>query len=491
MTSAAWAGQAEAAGSGLTWLAGDHHVHTKYSAKPDTLYTVDQQVDAARRNGLSWLAITDHGGHLHCRHGARQAAADISRARRANRDLILFQGLEWNVPAGEHASVLIAPGPDELAVLTEFEARFDAVVNDTSGNTAAHQRLATAAVRWLGAQVRAGRVGASLVVVNHPGNSGSYGPRELRALLDADVSMVAALEGGPGHQAAGIPAASGGAGRGRCGYDGRPGTKSYPGYPAAAYRTHGGFDWAVAKVGGLWDALLAEGRPVAVTASSDVHRVFGDVWDSGGAATDDGRFPDPVWTGRPAVGHGDFWPGQYSRTHVGLRSVDHISVLDALRAGRVWVDHGHLIDAVEVTVAGSRSLPAVTLGGVTSVEAGGEVRLTVQVKPAVRANHVGVVPVLRRVDLIAGPVTGSDDPGALGAPNTRVVTSWEISATQPVQLSHVFGDVAQPFYLRLRGTDGRVSAPGSDEPRQDPIGEVDPWADLWFYTSAVFVTVDG
>ncbi|MEV0453881.1 histidinol-phosphatase [Catellatospora methionotrophica] len=487
---AALAGQAQAKGGRWRWLPGDHHVHTKYSAKPDTLYTVAQQVAAARRHGLSWLAVTDHGGPLHRRHGARQAATDIARARQDNHDLVLFQGLEWNVPAGEHASVLVAPGRDELEVLTEFERRFDAVVNDTGASTRAHRQLATEAARWLGAQIRRGRVAAGVIVVNHPGNSGSYAPSELRALLDSETSMVAALEGGPGHQAAGIPATIGGAGRGRCGYDASPGTKSHPGYPPAAYRTHGGFDWAVATVGGLWDALLAEGRSVAVTASSDVHRVFGDGWSSGGPATDDGFYPDPVWTGRPALGHGDFWPGQYSRTHLGVRDLTHVSVVRALQAGRTWVDHGRLIDAVEVSVTGSTSLAPVTLGGVTAVEAGGQVEVTVQVTPAAGPNHAGVLPRLRRVDLIAGPITGAPGPDTASAADTRVVTSWEIGrSAQPVRLRHVFSDVEQPFYLRLRGTDGQVSAPGSDEPRQDPIGEVDPWSDLWFYTSAVFITV--
>ena len=48
---------------GGVWLAGDHHIHTKYS--PDGMYEIVQQVDAAQRHGLSWCVITDHGGPKH------------------------------------------------------------------------------------------------------------------------------------------------------------------------------------------------------------------------------------------------------------------------------------------------------------------------------------------------------------------------------------------------------------------------------------------
>ncbi|MFD0599218.1 hypothetical protein ACFQZ4_48640 [Catellatospora coxensis] len=61
----------------------------------------------------------------------------------------------------------------------------------------------------------------------------------------------------------------------------------------------------------------------------------------------------------------------------------------------------------------------------------------------------------------------------------------------PVRLVHRFTDVRRPFYVRLRGTDGNHSAPGSIEPRPDPTGDADPWQDLWFYTNPVFVAVTG
>ncbi len=82
-----------------------------------------------------------------------------------------------------------------------------------------------------------------------------------------------------------------------------------------AYVTYGGFDWMTATVGGLWDALLSEGRLLSVTANSDNHRTVGDTWRNGdwlpGQNFDNiGRLPDPVDTGVAQPGS-DLWPGQY------------------------------------------------------------------------------------------------------------------------------------------------------------------------------------
>ena len=70
-----------------------------------------------------------------------------------------------------------------------------------------------------------------------------------------------------------------------------------------------------------------------------------------------------------------------------------------------------------------------------------------------------------------------------------MVASYEVAACGPeVVVQHTFRAVKAPFYLRVRGTDGRRSVPGSIEPAPDP-GGVDPWTDLWFYAKPVFVDV--
>jgi hypothetical protein len=52
----------------------------------------------------------------------------------------------------------------------------------------------------------------------------------------------------------------------------------------------------------------------------------------------------------------------------------------------------------------------------------------------------------------------------------------------------VFRGVDGPFYLRLRGSDGKRLTDGGS-PVMDVVGDADPWSDLWFYANPVFVDV--
>ena len=106
------------------------------------------------------------------------------------------------------------------------------------------------------------------------------------------------------------------------------------------------------------------------------------------------------------------------------------------------------------------------------------------------------VPVLKRVDVIVGTVTGPvADKDSFTAPDTRVVKSYEVSAgARRVSVTYHLGRLDKPFYVRVRGTDGNRSQPGlmgasidPYGPRLDVIGDADPWGDLWFYTNPIWV----
>ncbi len=479
---------------GYVWLNGDHHIHTQYS--PDGLYTVRTQVEQARRNEVDWMVITDHGTAAHARIGVDLVNPDIRAARDAFRDVLVFQGLEWNIPAAEHGTVFVAPNDAEVAVLKEFENQFDGSVTGTSSSSPANEQRAVDGIRWLGQQMMGGRTPNALFLANHPARNGLDSPHEIRAWRDADPRVAIGMEGAPGHQAASIPSPAG-PGEERGYYGNEPGANSFPGYPLESYRTFGGFDWMTAKVGGVWDSLLAEGLPWWITANSDSHAVYRDSLirppgqDVRAYFDANGQYPDPIDSGVPDPTRGDFWPGYYSRTWVGAGSQDYGAVMDALRAGRAFVVHGDLIDALEVTVKGDggRRAPA-TLGEQVRVDRGENVQVQIRITPRRRPNANGDVPELRRVDLITGPITGPvTDRDTQTAPETRVEQSFEVRGNGKIVLNHTFRRVDRPFFLRLRGTDGNVSAPGSIEPRQDPAGNSDPWADLWFYSNPVFVTV--
>ncbi len=482
---------------GFLWLAGDHHIHTQYSN--DGKYRVVDQVRQGARHGMDWLVITDHGNATHARIGVEKVNPDIREARDAHEDTLVFQGLEWNIPAAEHGTVFVHPGRNEVAVLKQFETDYDGSVKGASDSTPANEALAVAGLNFLADQVRRRKVKDALMLANHPARRGVDSPHEIRAWRDATGTrrrIAVGFEGAPGHQAAGLPAPLGMA-RARGIYDNNPSANSFPGYPPESYRTWGGFDWMTATVGGLWDSLLAEGKPWWITANSDSHQVYADTAVRGGPDSDyaaNGKHTDPVYGGKIDLTQGDYWPGQYSRTHVGADGFSYAAVMDGIRAGRIWVDHGQLVSALDVRVTGGGRWA--TLGGALHVEKGTKVTLTVDVAPAGGPNWAGFVPELARVDVIQGDVTGPvADRDTFTAPTAKVVKAYDVSkATGVIRLTFELGRVERPVYLRLRGTDGNRSAVGAMGAAVDPagpaldvVGDADPWRDLWFYSNPVWV----
>ncbi|MFE6528243.1 PHP domain-containing protein [Streptomyces rochei] len=500
LTQTAGAAPAQAAGNGrrkkgFLWLAGDHHIHTQYSS--DGKYRVVDQVRQGARHGMDWLVITDHGSVTHAKIGVEKVNPDIREARDAYGDTLVFQGLEWNIPAAEHGTVFVHPGKNEVSVLKQFETAYDGGVKGATDSTPANEALAVAGLSFLADQVKRRKVKDALMLANHPARKGIDSPHEIRAWRDAtsrDHQIAVGFEGAPGHQAAGLPEPLG-MGRARGIYDGSPGANSFPGYPLESYRTWGGFDWMTATVGGLWDSLLAEGRPWWITANSDSHQVYADTAARGGGDFNaNGRYDDPVYAGKIDVTQGDYWPGQYSRTHVGSDGFSYAAVMDGIRAGRIWVDHGQLISGLDVRVSGGGRWA--TLGGALHVRKGTRVTLTVDVALAGGPNWAGFTPKLARVDVVQGDVTGPvADKDTFTAPTARVVKSYEVNKDSgTVRLTYDLGRVDRPVYLRTRGTDGNRTAVGAlgagvdpAGPAIDVVGDADPWRDLWFYSNPVWI----
>ncbi len=446
---------------------------------------------------MDWLVITDHGSVTHAKIGVEKVNPDIREARDAHEDTLVFQGLEWNIPAAEHGTVFVHPGRHEVSVLKQFETDYDGSVKGAGDSTPANEALAVAGLSFLADQVKRRKVKDALMLANHPARKGIDSPHEIRAWRDATSrghQIAVGFEGAPGHQAAGLPKPLG-MGRARGIYDGSPGANSFPGYPLESYRTWGGFDWMTATVGGLWDSLIAEGRPWWITANSDSHQVYADTAARGGGDFNaNGRYDDPVYAGRIDVTQGDFWPGQYSRTHVGSDGFSYGAVMDGIRAGRIWVDHGQLISGLDVRVSGGGRWA--TLGGALHVRKGTRVTLSMDVALAGGPNWAGFTPKLARVDVIQGDVTGTvADKDTFTAPTARVVKSYEVNKdTGTVRLTYDLGRVDHPVYLRTRGTDGNRSAVGALGAKVDPagpaidvVGDADPWRDLWFYSNPVWI----
>jgi hypothetical protein len=170
--------------------------------------------------------------------------------------------------------------------------------------------------------------------------------------------------------------------------------------------------------------------------------------------------------------------------------------MDGIRAGRVWVDHGALISGIDVCLRTVGDwLSSAGLGGSLHARRGTPVELCITIDLANGPNWAQFVPILARVDVIQGEVTGqATDRDTLAAPRTRVVKSFEVNkSTGTVQLTYSLGRLDRPVYVRLRGTDGNRAAPGVNGAAVDPAGpaidvrgDADPWKDLWFYTNPIW-----
>lgn len=447
-----------------TWLAGDHHVHSHYSVgwndattpptpiiAGDASNSIVRNAGMAWQHGLAWMVSTDHGGPNHSKVNLELAYPELVRARAAIPDIVLFYGMEFDTPAADHSSLILPRSEQEHTDLFEIERRFakrDAFPRDPARDT---EDAMLAALRHMGALAR-----PPVLIANHPARSatglGVYGqdtPAEFRAWNDAAPRVAVGMEGAPGHQASALR---------------RDGSLDTTGARGGYGRqpTMGGFDQMTARVGGLWDALLGEGRRWWITATSDEHRH----WRDGGS---------------------DFWPGEYAKTYVLARRT-HDDILDGIRAGRIFVTTGDLVSAVSVSARAAQGpgAAAAEIGGTLAVPAGAAVRVTIRVRDPEAPNHRGETPRVARVDLIVGQVTGPvADRAADANPTTRVVrrftaADWRREG-ETLVMEHVLADVRAASYLRVRGT-----STSELEPAPDPQAE-DPWRDLWFYANPIFL----
>ena len=172
-----------------------------------------------------------------------------------------------------------APTEDEARLIAEFERRYDSVATGKTPTPANTEAAAVAGVRYLQEQVP-----KALFIANHPSRRGFDSPHELRAWSDAGPTVMRGIEGAPGHGASPLISIQRGS------YNDAPSPAAFSGYPLHAYRTWGGYDYAVAQVGGLWDALLSEGRAFYITANSDSHRYYGDLAETAPRAIFRARF---------------------------------------------------------------------------------------------------------------------------------------------------------------------------------------------------------
>lgn len=442
------------------WLAGDHHVHSRFSAtyaadpadpqavpRPvlggDGAHTIVQNGEMAGRFGLSWMVSTDHGGPHHSTINAEQAYPELLESRLRTPGVIQFYGLELDTPGSEHSSLIIPIHDGEREMLRGIESRWSSREPwpvDASDDTRA------AMLDML--RTLDGYAPRPIVIANHPSRSaegfgvwGEHDAASLRDWQDAAPRVAIGMEGAPGHQATSLKP------------EGERGI--YRRYP-----TMGGFDQMTATLGGLWDAMLGEGRYWWITATSDSHR-------------------------HPDEGGDDFWPGEYSKTWVRARPQPD-AILEGLRSGQVFVATGDLVTEMDVIVTSGDG--KAVMGQDLSISKGADVVVTIRLRDPQAPNAAGRTPEVRRIDLIVGDVTGvNPDRAGDVNPTTRVErrftpTDWTRDG-EILTVRHVLSGVDHPFYLRVRATGGTELEPAADAPGEDP------WSDLWAYGNPVFVSL--
>ncbi|MEI9938690.1 MAG: hypothetical protein WDO69_15840 [Pseudomonadota bacterium] len=201
--------------------------------------------------------------------------------------------------------------------------------------------------------------------------------------------------------------------------------------------TYGGTGVYGGYIGGVWDAMLGEGRNFWFFASSDWH-------NRGSFGPDDRRSTQ------------DFYPGEYQRNYTMVRAggtkPTPQQIVDGLRTGNNFATGGQIIDRLafvactgkadalvsELSINAATSNNAVsnvagcaTMGEKLQVASGADIVVAVTVRDPAGANfspytfanpslkQVGItqplnMPVLDHVDVIGGLVTGYKTPGTPG-----------------------------------------------------------------------------
>lgn len=465
---------------------------------------------------------------------------------------VLIEGLEWIAPGHEHVDVAVIAGQhprghgsaDKMA---EFEYRFDRADTDAIGlvdgenqlwpgkdnvnnaGTAGHQK-ALEGIKWLQANYPL----QSYVIPTHTERQGPFSPtgtkgyniEHFRNFNNAGPTVAFGIES-PGHFAEG--GLSGGSG-------------SY-GSGAVGGGTYGMAGIYTAKVGGLWDGLLGEGRNFFVYVSSDWHNR-----GAGGA--------------RDSFTTADFIPGEYTKLYVpnaGHPSAQ--SVIDGMRSGNSYSVNAELIGPDMVFRARARGEEWKSMGETLVVRPGDRVTLEMAMTIPSKNNSpysfnnpllvpVGIKqpldkPALDHVDLITGDITGVIAPGAPGyaVPNAAGTAgasivynpsakiAQQINATQMhrehgrdgsvrLRFTTTFTAGQTPFYIRARGTNIPVGTPNVSDSAGNPLldannaqvsctdpacpahleavngvkkvtHDVQAYSNVWFYANPIFVRPEG
>lgn len=497
-----------------TWTTGDLHVHTVQSDDSRTTQTLDFVLGKAfATHGLDWMAVTNHLRSSKYDHNANLLAAPVAFAYGMESyelprikalqsagtydKKLIFSGFEWDTPTHDHMGIGIFEGSTTLSssasASQEFQyvfttgaeslfkaedvTRWKAKYSQRTNTTAAD---ALSGIAWL----KTNHPDTSYALINHPSrNPGKYTIADFRQMNDLAPKIVFAIEGMVGNQME----------PDRGGYTSAYVDANKPN------RTYGGTDYVVAQLGGVWDALLGEGRRIWNVANSDSHFEIDAAGNSSG-----------------------YYPGEYAKNYVwqAKDSTGVAGLLSSLRAGRSFGVFGDLISALDFSVAagGDKAF----MGQELAASNGQTVTVTIRFKsppvnnyqrPVNSGNLGNMVPKVDHVDLIVGDVNAKVAPGSAAydvATNasTRVLkrftnADWTLGSDGYYSITTTVV-ASKNQYFRLRGTNlavdvANLSAAGEpladqrvsttdNATRHDQINDRN-YGSLWFYSNPIFVSL--
>jgi len=302
----------EAVKNGL-WLTIDTHIHTKYS---DGNKTVAQIAKQANMFGCDAIAITDHGDYNLKKVATKEYFDVINAENDKYAYMTVIAGLEWNIPpfmGREHATVLLPKHINSQRDLKAFKDRYDSWGRRNKKLLDTEQ-----AFKWLEKNAIVAGI-KPVVIYNHPSrkdkqqNENKHDIEEWANYGD----FVIGYTGAPGHQ--------------------KNRSKTNGSY-TYKHKTIHGWDPSIAKIGAEWDKLLQQGKYVwAARAPSDFHNP-----------------------------NGEYWPCQFSSTHLYSKSKEQNDILQALRAGNFWAQHGKFVQFLDFSV--QNSIGKSNMGQILSAE---------------------------------------------------------------------------------------------------------------------------
>jgi peptidoglycan/LPS O-acetylase OafA/YrhL len=310
--------QAYWAGAKSNRMIFDHHAHTTYS---DGQKSIQELSEIAYIKGCDAFSITDHSQNPNSFSQAKLAEIEAMRIKYPV--MLIFAGIELGMPSyegREHVNIITTPANESKTL---------------GGVMSALQRSSAMPKKERDLYVLDAMNIASentIAIYNHPSRKDVNTEKDENysdiTFWNHNFDHIVAMAGAPGHQNQAT---------------------------IGSYNTQilpiDRWDPAVATVGGTWDKLLAEGVKIwGAIASSDYH---GDYMDYG--------------------------PCEFSRIHVTTPQKDYAGLIQGIKAGTFWADHGKLLRNYEFSLSNEDERFRAYPGGTLNV-VGNQNVLTVDIK---------------------------------------------------------------------------------------------------------------